>query len=320
MRFAAHCLTWGRQGDRFVLSGYNEGLPIDQIIRAAARIDGVEGIELSRGALPEDLNPVRSALRETGLAVSSIAASISGHPRWKRGAFTSDDADIRHQALATVKRTMDLAAELGSYKINLWFGQEGYDYCFEVDYGVRRQRLVEGLRECAAHRPDVVIAIEYKPKEPKRHLLVDTAATTALLCQDVGAGNVGALLDVGHALIAYENLGATVQFLQQRRRLAHLHLNDNYRLWDDDMITGSVHMIELLEMLYWLRRTGYDGWYVSDAVSPIEDPVRIVEENIGFVRGLERALDRIGMPALTAAVESGHATEALRLVRSAILP
>jgi hypothetical protein len=73
-------------------------------------------------------------------------------------------------------------------------------------------------------------------------------------------------------------------------------------------------------MLYWLHRTGYDGWYVSDAVSPIEDPVRVVEENIGFVRGLERALDRIGMPALTAAIESGHATEALRLVRSAILP
>jgi xylose isomerase len=43
-------------------------------------------------------------------------------------------------------------------------------------------------------------------------------------------------------------------------RLMHLHLNDNYRATDDDMIPGSVHTLEWVEFFYWLDRTGYDGW------------------------------------------------------------
>ena len=43
-----------------------------------------------------------------------------------------------------------------------------------------------------------------------------------------------------------------------------MHFNDNYRLWDDDMIVGSVHTIEYLELLYWLDRVGYDGYLSMD--------------------------------------------------------
>ena len=37
-------------------------------------------------------------------------------------------------------------------------------------------------------------------------------------------------------------------------RLFHMHFNDNYAFWDDDMIVGSIHSVPYLEMLYWLDR------------------------------------------------------------------
>ena len=47
-------------------------------------------------------------------------------------------------------------------------------------------------------------------------------------------------------------------------KLFYMHFNDNWRLWDDDMTVGSVHTIETLELLYWLDRMNYTGWYALD--------------------------------------------------------
>ena len=32
------------------------------------------------------------------------------------------------------------------------------------------------------------------------------------------------------------------------KKLFHIHFNDNYRSWDDDMIVGSVHLVEFVEL------------------------------------------------------------------------
>ena len=47
-------------------------------------------------------------------------------------------------------------------------------------------------------------------------------------------------------------------------KLYHVHMNDNYRLWDDDMMLGSAHLSENLEFFSWLKRTEYDGWVSID--------------------------------------------------------
>ena len=36
-------------------------------------------------------------------------------------------------------------------------------------------------------------------------------------------------------------------FKQNGDKLFHVHMNDNYRLWDDDMMVRFVHFIEYLE-------------------------------------------------------------------------
>ncbi len=150
---------------------------------------------------------------------------------------------------------MDIAAELGCGLINIWNGQDGYDYPFEADYLQEREWLVSGLRECAQHRADVRVSLEYKLKEPRNRSYLGTAAGTLLIAQEIGLPNVGVTIDVGHALVAYEDVGESIAMLSHAgSKLFHMHFNDNYRLWDDDMIVGSVHTIET-----WSCCTGLTG-------------------------------------------------------------
>lgn len=319
LKLGAHCGAWGRHANRFNPRGYQEPLPLPDIIRQAATIPDLTGMDLSRSLFESaKLSEVKDALGETGLQVVSLAASISGHPKWLRGAFTNPDPNLRREAIQLVKESMDLVLELGGRQVNLWFGREGYDYCFETDYGAEWQQLVEGLRECATYRPEVRIALEYKSKEPLAHLLIGTAPITLLLCEDVGEPNVGVLLDTGHALMAQENLAEMTVLLARRGRLFHVHFNDNYRLWDEDMVPGSVHLVEFLEMFYWLDRVNYDGWLMFDAQSPGYEPKSIMKTSVAFAKGLAALLERVDIVMLREALARGEALTCLSLIQQAM--
>ena len=81
------------------------------------------------------------------------------------------------------------------------------------------------------------------------------------MAKETGLANVGVCIDVGHSFMAGENVAESAVLLQHHgEKLFHMHFNDNYRSWDDDMIVGSVHWVEYVELLHWLRETGYAGW------------------------------------------------------------
>ena len=60
-------------------------------------------------------------------------------------------------------------------------------------------------------------------------------------------------------------------------KLKQVHLNDNYRDWDHDLIPGSVTVWEHIEFFYWLQKLGYDGWYSLDIFPYREDGIEAVE-------------------------------------------
>jgi sugar phosphate isomerase/epimerase len=178
---------------------------------------------------------------------------------------------------------------------------------------------VEGLRECAAHRPEIRVSLEYKPKEPRTHSFLGTAAGALLVAQEVGLPNVGVTIDVGHAFVAYENVAESVVILSRAGKLFHMHMNDNYRLWDDDMIVGSVHTVEYLELLYWLDRVGYQGFLSLDQYPYREDPDQAIAESIAWLRALRVITDRMGYERVSQLLRSGDASAASRLVRQAMM-
>ena len=89
------------------------------------------------------------------------------------------------------------------------------------------------------------------------------------------------MIDVGHSLMAYENVAESAALLHYfGNKLMYMHFNDNWRLWDDDMTVGSVHTIEMLELLYWLDRLNYTGWYALDIFPYRENGIRAASESI----------------------------------------
>lgn len=316
MHIGVSLSAWAAFRDRF--ASYRDTVPVLEAIREAAAIPGIEGIDVSRGYMPQDIRPVKETLQEVGLRASAVGTAISKDPRTVYGAFSSEDPAVRRLVVGIVKECMDVAAELGTDKVLLWFGQDGYDYHFEVDYVVRWQRMVEGLRECARHRQDVRICIEYKAREPKLHQLVPSAAVTLVLIDEVGEENVGVLLDTGHALLAGEMLAETAVMLARRGKLWHVHLNDNYFHADSDMIPGTVHTMAFLELFYWLRRLGYGGFLSYDTVAMAHNPARVIAECVRYTQALVAAADRLPAELLEQGFLRTDPTSGLAAARQAL--
>ena len=296
--------------------------PPVELIRMAGKIDGLSGIELIHPAhvREDNLDEIKSALAENGLVTATIAASISSKQQYRAGALIADDPAVRREAIDTVKMAMDLAAALGAEEANVWLGREGFDYPFQIDYDQSWGRLVEALREIGSHRPEMKLGIGYKIREPRTWLMVNTAAKTILLAEETGLDNVGAVFDNGHTIWGYENMAETLSLAARRKRLFHVHFNDNTRYFDDDMLVGSVHLLETLEMLYWLDRVGYTGWISFDPHLNIEDNQRAMKECMRYTRGMISVLRRIGREKIEDAIATRQVTEIMRLVREQIFP
>ncbi len=306
--------TWAKHGDRWMLGGYHESKELDRVIETVSGIDGIDGIELIHPAHinRDNCREVRQRIEDAGLVISSIANSISGSREYYHGALTAPDKKIRKRAIDIVKTGLDIAAETGTPRTNLWLGREGYDYPFQVDYRETRNLLIEGLCRCANHRDDVRICIEYKLREPKAHLYAGSASATLVLIHEAAAENLGVLLDTGHALYAYENLGETICLLDRMNKLFHVHFNDNHRIEDDDMVAGSVHLFEFVEAIYWLSEIGYSDWISFDPHPLGEDETRSVEENVRFFRGALSLLDDMGYESIRSMLASRRAMDVYR--------
>ena len=322
LRFSANINTFNAGADRYVLSGYGERYETDELIRMATEIEGLTGIELVGMWHVNDGNveSIRKQVADAGLAVSCVTPDIWASSQWGKGSFTSNDPKIRAAAIQEVKKSMDWALQLDCEVIDLWFGQDGYDYPFQGNFDTAWNRIIDGVLECADHRPEVKIVIEYKPKEPRTHCYIASVGKTLLLIDKVKRQNVGAMIDVGHALMGYENVAESATLLHYfGQKLFYMHFNDNWRLWDDDMTVGSVHTIELLELLYWLDRINYNGWYALDIFPYRENGKRAAQESIRWIQGLHKLLAKIDRERLESAIAENDAMETTAILREALL-
>ena len=130
---------------------------------------------------------------------------------------------------------------------------------------------------------------------------------------------MGVTIDAGHALAGYENLAESAVILTDfGKKLFHMHFNDNYRSWDDDMIVGSVHFVEYLELLFWLKEIGYDGWYSMDQYPYREDGQGALRSSIEFLQGIDELLNDKAMAELRDIIARANPIESTKWVRSVL--
>jgi xylose isomerase len=309
----------GNTCDRFLSSGYKDQPPKDVMIRQAAEIPGVTGVELvgTWDVTPQNVDQIGSLLAKHGLACASIIPDHFSQKRWGRGAFTSKDPAIRAQALEETMAAAEMARKLRCPLVNLWPGQDGYDYPLQSDYRAERRWIIEAVTRAARAYPDIKFSLEYKPKEPRTHSFMARAADTHLLAREIGLPNVGVTIDTGHSLVAGENVAeAAVLLSDYGAKLFHLHFNDNYRSWDDDMIVGSVHLVEFLELWYWLKEVGYQGWYSMDQYPYREDGQGALRASVEFLTALDEILTDAARAELRGIIARGNPLESTAWVRS----
>lgn len=310
----------GNSFDRHCPRYSDRQFSISELFDRVASIDKITGVDLAAHTdLLENLAEVRTAIANSGLKVVSIVVDLFAQPRWKQGSFSAISSDIRQQALTETCRVKDLAAEFGTDFITIWPGQDGYDYHFQADYAQERTWFADGVREACRYRPEIGIALEYKIREPRTHNYINTIGNTILTVKEVDQANCGMAFDIGHAFFAGENAAESVALMHKwDGNLMHLHMNDNFGAADDDLIVGSVRTIEYLEFIYWLRKTGYDGWFTMDQFPYREDGRDAVAESTEWLDLMEGIIDQADMNEIEAVLSQKNAVAANQLARKLI--
>jgi len=283
----------GNTKDRFC-DGYKENPPSAEMLTRAAAIPHVSGIELvgTWDVRHDNVREIRAALHDSGLQCVSIIPDLFGDKLYSKGSYSGPDAAVRRHAIDYTKRMCDIARALSCPLLNLWPGQDGYDYLLSADYYEARQWLSDAVAELASACPDLSFALEYKPKEPRTHSYLARMADTLLLAAETGCANVGVTIDTGHAFVGGEVVGEAIVLAKRAGgRLFHMHFNDNHVTTDDDMIVGTVHTVCYLEMIYWLDRCGYTGWLSMDQYPYREDAAGAIGESIEWLREFSAIVD-----------------------------
>jgi L-rhamnose isomerase len=295
---------------------------LQQIVRRAATVDGLTELDLNYpDHVGSDPMTVGGMVADCGLAISGLAMRYYSNPAFKRGAFTNPDAAVRREAIDMTKRGIDAARAMGAPMMTLWLGQDGYDYAFQCDYSALWDAEVSGIAEVAAHDPDCLISIEYKPNEPRSCAVLPDAATTLLAIAQIGAANLGVTIDFAHSLYANESPANAATHIMRSSRLLGLHLNDGYAKRDDGLMVASVHEQATLELLREVKRGGFDGAIYFDTFPDASglDPVAECEANIRTVRRMLDAVARMeGDNRLSEAQARQDPVVALEIARRAL--
>jgi xylose isomerase len=304
--------------DRYATDGYAPPVTTLEQIERAGAVGDLTYVDVpypfTEGVTVED---VAKALEAQGLKAVGVTPEIYMR-KYAKGAFTHPDAQVRADLLAFLNEAADVVRTLGAKYLKVWPGQDGWDYPFQVSHAQQWELAVSGMRELAQANPDVKMVIEYKPREPRVKMFWDSAAKTILGIQAMGVDNVGVLLDFGHALFGGESPAASAQLLIDHGLLWAMDVNDNLRGWDDDMVVGTVHPVEVFEFFYTLKVNNWEGVWQLDQFPFREDTVEAAQLSIRFLKAIHRALDELDIEALRTAQLAQDAMGAQKLVQDAL--
>jgi xylose isomerase len=314
LKLATNLVPFSRVSDRFVPGGYKEEYEFRKKLEMAAAIEGIKAVALGWPSQFQDGAALKKMLDDMGLKLGVIEPDIYTESRFKNGSISNPDPQIRRQAIERIKGTIDAALEAGSPDMNLWLGHDGFDYFFQGHYADAWNWIVEGLQEIAEYNSKITVCLEYKAKEPRAHEYVANAGTALLLVEKINKPHVGITLDVGHSLLALENPANCAALALREGRLRMIHLNDNYRDWDHDLVPGAVNVWDHVEFFYWVRKLGFSGWYSIDVFPYREDGTEALMRTVEVCRKCLLLADRLMQMNMEDLLRKGRHLEALRLL------
>ena len=313
------CGIWflGATSDRFVKAGYRPDKTIVERFNLAAVIPGVKGLEMHYPTEVTDANykELKKLADDLGLKIVQFCPHLWVDPKFKFGQFTNPDARLRQEALDLAKRTTDLAQFMEAEIMVYWPAQDGYDYPFQIAHRQRLDNLVENLTAWADHIPSQKVVVEYKAWEPRARIMLPTIGHCMTIVNEINRPNMGVNIDMGHAFMMKENLAESISLCCRYNKLFHTHWNDNWKLFDDDVIVGTINLWETIEALFWLEEWEYDGWFGLDLFPYREDPAQVVAESIRNLEFGYELLDRVPRDEIRDVFRTSDAIKISQLMR-----
>jgi xylose isomerase len=290
-----HIGALGTFGERYVPSGYYQGLKFEKQLDIISKIDGLTGLALWFPGHPliDDPGKLKSTLDNYNIKVADIYPDIWSDKKWKYGPLASSDKKIKKEAIAVIKHTIDLAVELDAYSVCVWPAHAGFDYSFQENYAIGWSNLLESFNEIGDYNPKVKVAIEYKQKDPRSKAYIENFGKAMTLIKSIKAENIGVALDLGHSFFAGEKPAETLLICDQYKKLYQIHLNDNYRDADPDLLFGTINFWDTLEFFYWLSKLNFDGWLNIDTVCPRDDREKMLKLAVKLVKDYERIANKL---------------------------
>jgi len=295
LKVDAHLWCLGTYAERYVPGGYFDDMRLEEKLDVFSKIEGLTGLVIFYPAdpLPSDPDKLLRLLANYGLKPSVMEPEVWSDRKWRDGAFSTNDTKIRKEAVKLLKESIDMGKQLKTDSVLLWPAHDGFDYPFQSDYRDSWKYLVETVREIGEYDRTVKIAIEAKSKDPRQKQLISDTGKALAFINDVGLENVGCALDLGHAMMAGESIAESLMLIDLHKKLFQIHLNDNYKDADPDMVLGTVNFWEVLEFFYFLNKTNYNSWSTIDIIASRDDRVKTLELAVAMTWKYKEIADRL---------------------------
>lgn len=301
---------FGTQRDRFCT--YQRPLTVTEKLERAARVPGVTGVELIFPDECRDRSDLPDVLRQLNLLPAAININIKGHQRFVCGALSSPDPQVRRAAVETIAEAKEFAQMIGCERVTCAPLADGYDYPFQLNYASAWARMVESLQEAAEHIPEVTLHIEHKPADPRTCGLLASPSKVLRLCKDVGRSGLGITFNVGHSLYGGGWPAAEFTRVSAAGVPCYIHHNDGAVEWDWDLMPGSQSFWLLVELLYFIKESGYEGWFTADTLPLRQDAVEFFAANVRVTDQIWNWFDSPGWRDLRETIRRGGTHLALR--------
>jgi L-rhamnose isomerase/sugar isomerase len=173
-----------------------------------------------------------------GIRLGAVNPNVFQDQQYKFGSVCNRDPRARSDALKHLLDSVELAKQLQSKLISLWFA-DGSNYPGQANIRWRKQAMIAALREMHEHMSeDQTMLVEYKPFEPAFYH-TDLADWGMAYLVAKGAGpKAKVLVDTGHHYQS-QNIEQIVAWLLEDEMLGGFHFNDR-RYADDDLTLGSI--------------------------------------------------------------------------------
>jgi xylose isomerase len=293
LKFSAGIWFFSPSDSRFH-EKYGPDLSIEQRLEIARGLKeyGLAGLEAH---YPNEINEENEKLwrdfcTDTGIGLVTVVPLLFRSREFEFGSLSSPLPEARKAAIDVTRRALEMNCRMDTDFCVVWPGIDGYENPFGIDFAAMRDRFADGLAEAMDCVPGVRVAFEPKPYEPRGRIIFGTTPEGILLCHMVeerlqnpenrrllveGHALVGLNPEVGHALMAHEDLPYAYSWPLSEGRLCHMHLNSQpLGNFDQDLNVGAVSPEQTEALLYVLKMYGYRGWLGID-INPERMPVDV---------------------------------------------